>query len=87
MQNSCMSDEDLLKRISINSKVLVGKPVIRGTRLSVEFILNLLAHGSTEVEILAEYKNLQPEDIQACLLFATQSLSRTDFMPLYADAA
>ncbi len=77
-----MNDEILLKRISLNPKVMVGKPVIKGTRLTVEFILNLLAHGATTAEILDEYEGLMPEDIQACLLFARESLSRTDFMPL-----
>jgi uncharacterized protein (DUF433 family) len=47
-----MNESDLLERISINPKVMVGKPVIKGTRLTVEFILNLLAHGSTSEEIL-----------------------------------
>lgn len=58
------------------------KPVIKGTRLTVEYILNLLAHGSTSEEILHEYEGLTQEDIQACLLFATRSLKDTDFMPL-----
>ena len=50
--------------------MLAGKPTVRGTRLSVEFILNLLAHGASEEEILSEYEGLTPEDIAACLLFA-----------------
>ena len=77
-----MSNEQLLNRISINPKVMVGKPVIRGTRLTVEFILNLLAHNSTVDEILKEYEGLQAEDIQACLLFASRSMENTEFMPL-----
>ncbi|MBP9936706.1 MAG: DUF433 domain-containing protein [Pyrinomonadaceae bacterium] len=64
---------------------MTGKPVIRGTRLTVEFILNLLAHGATTNEILAEYEGIEPEDIQACLLFAGESLSRTEFMPLVME--
>jgi uncharacterized protein (DUF433 family) len=82
-----MNDQDLLKRITLNPKVMVGKPVIKGTRLTVEFILNLLAHGATTAEILDEYKGLTPEDIQACLLFAGESLSRTEFMPLVMETA
>lgn len=66
---------------------MAGKPVIKGTRLTVEFILNLLAHGSTTGEILEEYAGLVPEDINACLLFAGESLSRTDFMPLGMELA
>ena len=49
-----MKDEQLLERITVNPKVMVGKPVIRGTRLTVEYILNLLAHGATIEEILRE---------------------------------
>lgn len=80
-----MKENQLLERISINPKVMVGKPVIKGTRLTVEYILNLLAHGGTSEEILQEYEGLTQEDIQACLLFATRSLQNTDFMPLGLD--
>lgn len=86
-ENQRMKDQLLLERITLNPKVVVGKPVIRGTRLTVEFILNLLAHGATTVEILDEYKGLKPEDIQACLLFARESLSCTEFMPLQMETA
>ena len=82
-----MKNEKLLERIVNNPKIMAGKPVIRGTRLSVEFILNLLAHGSKENEILNEYKGITIEDIQACLLFATKSLENTDFMPLTTEHA
>jgi len=75
-------EEKLLKRIEINPKIMVGKPVIKGTRLTVEFILNLLASGATVEEILEEYKGLTKEDILACFLFASRCLSETDFMPL-----
>ena len=63
-----MSEQCLLDRIVLNTNVMVGKPVIRGTRLTVEYILNLLAHGATVGEILQEYAGLVEEDIQACLL-------------------
>ena len=82
-----MKDEQLLKRIIINPRVMVGKPVIRGTRLTVEYILNLLAHGATVEEILQEYKGLTYEDIRACLLFATRALESTEFMPLAVEPA
>ena len=82
-----MNDETLLERITLNPKVMVGKPVIRGTRLTVEFILNLLAHGATTAEILDEYDGLTLEDIQACLLFAKESMSKSDFMPLILETA
>ncbi len=80
-----MKDEQLLGRIVLDPKVMVGKPVILGTRLTVDFILNLLAHGATEKEILTEYKGLTEEDIRACFLFATKALKDTDFMPLVAE--
>jgi uncharacterized protein (DUF433 family) len=82
-----MRDQELLERIALNPKVMAGKPVIRGTRLTVEYVLNLLAHGATVEEILEEYQGLSAEDIRACLLFATKSLGNTDFMPLTVEAA
>jgi uncharacterized protein (DUF433 family) len=82
-----MNDQTLLERITLNPNVLAGKPVIKGTRLSVEFILGLMAHGATTTEILEEYNGLTPEDLQACLLFAGESLSRTEFMPLVVETA
>jgi uncharacterized protein (DUF433 family) len=82
-----MKDQELLERITVDPKVMVGKPVIRGTRLTVEFILNLLAHGATAKEILTEYNGLTQDDIQACILFATKSLESTTFMPLGLETA
>ena len=81
-----MTETQLLNRITLNPKIMIGKPVIKGTRLTVEYILGLLAHGATTSEILDEYDGLTQEDIQACLLFATKSLESTVFMPL-AEAA
>ena len=77
-----MKEDQLLGRITLDPRVMVGKPVIKGTRLTVEYILNLLAHGATAAEIIAEYEGLTQEDIQACLLFASHSLESTVFMPL-----
>ncbi len=82
-----MKDQQLLERITLDPKVMVGKPVIKGTRLTVEYILNLLAHGATANDIVEEYQGLTPEDVQACLLFATKSLENTAFMPLTAEIA
>ena len=82
-----MQDEQLLQRIMLDLKILTGKPVIRGTRLSVEYILNLFAHGAKAEEILEEYEGLTAEDLQACFLFATKSLQETEFMPLLKEAA
>jgi uncharacterized protein (DUF433 family) len=70
-----MSDQELVARIVVNPKVMVGKPVIRGTRLTVEFILNRLGHGATNDELLREYPGLTDDDIRACLVYASQSLA------------
>lgn len=77
-----MTDKQLLTRITSDPKTLAGKPVVRGTRLAVDYLLKLLAHGATEGEILAEYEGLTTDDIAACLLFAGKSLEETAFMPL-----
>lgn len=82
-----MRDELLLECIMVDPKVMVGKPLIRGTRLSVEYILNLLAHGSTIEEIISEYEVLSVKDIQACILFASKSLEEATFMPLSRKVA
>jgi len=80
-----MTEDELLERINVDPRVLVGKPVVKGTRLSVETILNQLAHGATAEELTAEYVGLTKEDIHACLLFASRSLDDTEFMPLMAE--
>lgn len=72
---------NLIDRIEINPKVLDGKPVIKGTRLSVQFIIGLLAQGMTMQEVVAEYYRLEAEDILACLEFASQTLKNTLFYP------
>lgn len=82
-----MSDNELLSRIEVSPDVMAGKPVIHGTRLTVEYILGLRAHGATEHDILEEYEGLTPEDLRACYLFAMRSLSNTAFMPLLAGKA
>jgi uncharacterized protein (DUF433 family) len=62
------------ERIVVDPKILVGKPVIKGTRLAVEFILDLLAQGWSRDEILRNYPGLAAEDIQACLAYARDML-------------
>lgn len=59
------------ERIVVDPEVLAGKPLIRGTRLAVEFILELLAAGQSEKELLANYPGLSREDILACLSYAS----------------
>ena len=70
------------ERITIDPKVLVGKPVIKGTRLSVEFVIDLLGRGWTTEQILQEYDHLTPEDIQACLAYAGEVLKAERVYPL-----
>jgi uncharacterized protein (DUF433 family) len=77
-----MEKNRLLARIVLDPKVMAGKPIIKGTRLTVQHILNLLAHGATVEEILKEYRGLKWEDIQACLLYASETLEDSTFMPL-----
>ena len=62
------------ERITVNQEVLVGKPVIRGTRLAAEFIVGLLADGWTEVVIIDDYPDVTSEDIRACLAYAIATL-------------
>lgn len=70
------------ERITIDPKVLVGKPVIQGTRISVELIVDLLAEGWTTEQILASYANLTAEDIRACLAYASELLHAEKVFPL-----
>jgi uncharacterized protein (DUF433 family) len=62
------------ERITLDPKVLVGKPVIRGTRLAVEFIMELLANNWSEQQIIENYPGITHEDISACLHYATEML-------------
>jgi uncharacterized protein (DUF433 family) len=62
------------ERITIDPDVLVGKPIIRGTRVSVEFVIDLLGRGWTKERILKEYDHLTPDDVQACLAYASDVL-------------
>ncbi|MBI5220011.1 MAG: DUF433 domain-containing protein [Bacteroidia bacterium] len=82
-----MKQEKLLQRIEINPDVMVGKPVIKGTRLSVQFILGLLAQGEKPEEIINEYPGLLKDDIKACLMFSFKVLEETIFYPLQKTPA
>ena len=70
--------KQLLNRITFNNEVLRGKPTIRGMRISVEMILELLAKGSTNQEILEDFPDLEPEDIQAALLYTHDMLTQEE---------
>lgn len=59
------------ERITVGPKVLAGKPIVKGTRISVEFVVDLLGRGWSVGQILEEYDHLNPEDVQACLAYAS----------------
>jgi uncharacterized protein (DUF433 family) len=69
-------EEELLNRITIDPNILAGKPVIKGTRIPVYLIIELLANGLTPKQILKEYPELKQEDIKAALLYASKLLER-----------
>jgi uncharacterized protein (DUF433 family) len=71
-------------RIVIDPGILVGKPIVKGTRLAVEFIIDLLAQGWTEAEILRNYPGLTQKDIRACLLYAGMVLKAEKVYPFAA---
>ena len=73
---------DWKERIAVDSNILVGKPVVKGTRLAVAFIVDLLAQGWTEEEILCNYPGLTVEDIRACLRYASAILHAEKVYPL-----
>jgi uncharacterized protein (DUF433 family) len=75
---------DLTERITLDPSILVGKPVIRGTRISVEFVLGLMAERWSEADILKAYPGLVPEDIQACLAYARDLMSSERVFPTAA---
>jgi uncharacterized protein (DUF433 family) len=69
-------------RIAVDPAVLVGKPVIKGTRLAVEFILELLANGWTHEQILANYPGITADDVRACIAYAREVLEEERVFPL-----
>ena len=71
-----------MEYIEINSKIMLGKPVIKGTRIAVEHIISLLAQGVSNEEILLEYKGLKKEQILACLQYAENILEKTSTFDL-----
>lgn len=69
---------DLLKRIAFNPDIFGGKPIIRGLRISVELVLDLLSQGVSEDELLEDYPVLEREDIRACLAYAKDIIANED---------
>lgn len=80
-----MSEHDLLSRITFNPAIFGGKAIIRGKRLAVEHVLDMMAAGSTPEELVREYRWLEPEDIQACLLYAARLAGNEYFEPAYVE--
>jgi uncharacterized protein (DUF433 family) len=76
-----MTRDDLLARISINPDICFGKPCIRGHRIWVSFILDLLASGSTANEILEDYPQLEEADILACIAYGAE-MSRERYVEI-----
>ena len=73
-----MNNQNLLERITFDSQVLAGRPIIRGLRISVAMILELLAKGASTEEILEDYPELEPEDLYAALFYAYQLVDKEE---------
>ncbi|MCU0862471.1 MAG: DUF433 domain-containing protein [Planctomycetes bacterium] len=71
-------------RIAIDAKILLGKPVIRGTRIGVDFVLDLLAQGWSDEQICAQYTGLERDEIRACCGYAAALLRDEKVYPLPA---
>ena len=80
-------EEDLLRRITVNPEIFGGKPSLRGRRLAVEHVLGMLAAGDTPETILAGYPWLEPEDIQACLVYARRVVGHERVEPALGGSA
>ena len=70
-----LTEDELLKRITVRSDIFGGKPIIRDMRFAVEHVLGMLAAGDSVETILEQYELLEPEDIQACLVFAYRAIA------------
>ena len=81
-----MDDQKLLERITFNPKTYGGKPVIRGHRLAVEHVLEMLAAGDTAGEILAGFPWMEPDDIRACLVYAARTVGNEYVEPALTEA-
>jgi uncharacterized protein (DUF433 family) len=76
------TEENLLKRIVVNPKIMRGKPLVKGTRITVEQVLKLLAQGLSTKEILKDYPHLTKDDITAVLLYAAKVASEEEVYPI-----
>ena len=77
-----MDENRILERITVNPQIFGGKPIIRGRRLAVEHVLGMLAAGDTVDTILEGYPWLEPEDVQACLVYAHRHVGHERIEPL-----
>ena len=82
-----MEHKNVLDRIEMNPKVMLGKPVIKGTRIPVDLLVRMVAQGIPETEILAEYPRLELADIRAALLYAAMVVAQEDVFPLLPQTA
>ena len=79
-------NEELLRRIAVDPKVMAGKAVIRGTRIPVDMIVRMVAQGIPEQDLLREYPRLTAEDIRAALTYAADVVAHEDVFPVLATA-
>lgn len=80
-----MNEQQLLERITVNTQIFGGKPIIRGRRLAVEHILGMLAAGDTIETLLKVYPWLEREDVQACLVYARRLVGHERIEPLLIE--
>ena len=82
-----MKRDQLLERITSNPAIFDGKPIIRGLRVSVEMVLDLLSQGATEQELLEDYPDLELEDVRACLAYAKAVVADEEIEALHLEGA
>ena len=82
-----MHESKLIQRITVNTAIFGGKPIIRGQRIAVEHVLGMLASGATTQSILEHYPYLEADDILACLLYARRVVGRERVEPPIIDSA
>ena len=82
-----MDQQKLLERITVDPRIFGGKPIIRGRRLAVEHVLGMLAAGDSQESIVEAYSWLEPQDIQACLVYARRVVGHERVEPFMVDSA
>lgn len=81
MDKKPADEQEILKRITVDPAIFGGKPIVRGRRLAVEHVLGMLAAGDTAETLLQSYPWLEPEDVQACLVFARRAVGHERHEP------